>query len=188
MEVVNLCAGNRTGLTAKVEITDVRGRTVKTMQATVSSDDDSTVVPEGLHVDDKVSLNGGNVYFIRLWLNDAEGRTLSHNFYVASNDEGNLQELNTLPQTALRTSVKTTGTHSTVTVTNPSDTPAMMIRLNLKAGDGGQILPVSYSDNYFHLMPGESRTVDVSWNAADARGGNAFIELSGFNVKEQKIQ
>ena len=188
VEVVNLCAGNRTGLTAKVEITDVRGRTVKTMQATVSSDDDSTVVPEGLHVDDKVSLNGGNVYFIRLWLNDAEGRTLSHNFYVASNDEGNLQELNTLPQTALRTSVKITGTHSTVTVTNPSDTPAMMIRLNLKAGDGGQILPVSYSDNYFHLMPGESRTVDVSWNAADARGGNAFIELSGFNVKEQKIQ
>ena len=188
VEVVNLCAGNRTGLTAKVEITDVRGRTVKTMQATVSSDDDSTVVPEGLHVDDKVSLNGGNVYFIRLWLNDAEGRTLSHNFYVASNDEGNLQELNTLPQTALRTSVKTTGTHSTVTLTNPSDTPAMMIRLNLKAGDGGQILPVSYSDNYFHLMPGESRTVDVSWNAADARGGNAFIELSGFNVKEQKIQ
>ena len=37
-------------------------------------------------------------------------------------------------------------------------------------------------------MPGESRTVEVSWNAADARDGKAVIELSGFNVKDQKIQ
>ena len=43
-----------------------------------SSDDDSTVVPEGLHVDDKVSLNGGNVYFIRLWLNDATRQVLAN--------------------------------------------------------------------------------------------------------------
>lgn len=188
VEVVNLCAGDRKNLTAKVELTDAKGHTVKTMQATVNSNDDSTVVPEGLHVDDKVSLNGGNVYFIRLWLNDESGRTLSQNFYVASNDEGNLQELNTLPQVALSPSITTDGTRATVTVKNTSDTPAMMIRLNLKAGDGEQILPVSYSDNYFHLMPGESRTVEVSWNAADARDGKAVIELSGFNVKYQKIQ
>lgn len=188
VEVVNLCAGNHDNLTAKMELTDVKGRTVKTMQATINSNDDSTVVPEGLHVDDKVSLNGGNVYFIRLWLNDESGRTLSQNFYVASNDEGNLQELNTLPQVELSPSITTDGTRATVTVKNSSDTPAMMIRLNLKAEDGEQILPVSYSDNYFHLMPGESRTVEVTWDAADARGSKPVIELSGFNVKDRKIQ
>lgn len=188
VEVVNLCAGNHDNLTAKMELTDIKGRTVKTMQAAVNSNDDSTVVPEGLHVDDKVSLNGGNVYFIRLWLNDENGRTLSQNFYVASNDEGNLQELNTLPQVELSPSITTDGTRATVTVKNSSDTPAMMIRLNLKAEDGEQILPVSYSDNYFHLMPGESRTVEVTWDAADARGSKPVIELSGFNVKDRKIQ
>jgi len=70
-----------------------------------------------------------------------------------------------------------------VNIKNSSATPAMMLRLNLKASDGDQILPVDYSDNYFHLMPGEERTVNIGWNKADERGGVAAIEVSGFNVK-----
>ena len=53
-----------------------------------------------------------------------------------------------------------------------------MIRLNLKDSDGGQILPVTYSDNYFTLLPGESRDINVSWKSEDERAGNAKVEVT----------
>lgn len=66
---------------------------------------------------------------------------------------------------------------------NTSKTPAMMVRLNLLDGDGDQILPVDYSDNYFHLLPGEKRTIKVAWNNEDMRKGNPVVDVTGFNVK-----
>ena len=50
-------------------------------------------------------------------------------------------------------------------------------------GDGDQILPVDYSDNYFHLLPGEKRTIKVAWNNEDMRKGNPVVDVTGFNVK-----
>ena len=66
---------------------------------------------------------------------------------------------------------------------NLSHEPALMIRLNLKTPDGEQVLPVLYDDNYFHLMPGERRTIRVSWNPCDARGMQPEVEITGFNVQ-----
>ena len=63
-----------------------------------------------------------------------------------------------------------------------------MVRLNLKGSDGEQILPVSYSDNYFHLMPGESRTVEVGWAGEDAGGSSPVIEVTGFNIPQIRVQ
>ena len=71
-----------------------------------------------------------------------------------------------------------------VVLTNTSDTPAMMIRLNLCGDDGEQILPVKYSDNYFHLLPGERKTININWKPFDARGTNPQLKISGYNVKE----
>jgi hypothetical protein len=56
-----------------------------------------------------------------------------------------------------------------------------MLRLNLKGSDGEQILPVIYSDNYFHLMPGERKTVTVSYRAEDGRGVKPQVALTWFN-------
>ena len=59
---------------------------------------------------------------------------------------------------------------------------ALMVRLNLKGNDGEQILPVIYSDNYFHLMPSESKTITITWNNQDSRGCTPVIDVSGFNM------
>lgn len=45
------------------------------------------------------------------------------------------------------------------TVSNPSDKVAFMIRLTAKDQNGQLICPAYWSDNYFSLAPGESRTV-----------------------------
>ena len=62
-----------------------------------------------------------------------------------------------------------------------------MIRLNLKGDDGEQILPVIYSDNYFHLMPGESRTINIEWKNEDTRGCKPIVEITGMNVYKSAI-
>ena len=69
-------------------------------------------------------------------------------------------------------------------ITNTGDTPALMLRLNLCGEDGEQVLPVEYSDNYFHLLPGERKTVTVKWSQFDTRGTDLRLKVSGYNVKE----
>ena len=67
-----------------------------------------------------------------------------------------------------------------VTLRNKSNVPAPFLRLNLMGADGEQILPVVYSDNYLTLMPGESRSVRVTWKIEDARGMNEEVEVTSF--------
>ena len=66
---------------------------------------------------------------------------------------------------------------------NKGRSPAVFLRLNLKGADGEQILPVVYSDNYITLMPGESKTIHVSWNAQDARGQQPCFEITHLLAK-----
>lgn len=73
-------------------------------------------------------------------------------------------------------------TENAFILTNTGPVTAYMLRLNLCGADGEQILPVEYSDNYFHLLPGERRKINVSWNRNDARGQQPILKLSGFNV------
>ena len=60
-----------------------------------------------------------------------------------------------------------------------------MIRDNAEAGKDNRILPTFYSDNYFYLLPGESKTITVEYENEYLYGGNAQISLSGLNVAEQ---
>ena len=46
-----------------------------------------------------------------------------------------------------------------VTVSNPSEKVAFMVRLTVKDENGELICPAYWSDNYFSLAPGDSRTV-----------------------------
>ena len=63
---------------------------------------------------------------------------------------------------------------------------ALMIRLNLKQKNGQQILPVIYSNNYFHLMPGEEKHIDIQWDTDDAPPQQAIVETSWFNQRHEQ--
>ena len=59
-----------------------------------------------------------------------------------------------------------------------------MIRLNLVGEqDGIQILPAIYSDNYFALLPGEEKEVQISWKDEDTRGEKGRVLITGYNVE-----
>ena len=145
-----------------------------------------------------------DVYFIRLELKDAAGKTLSLNSYAVPmrNDVagashswnrsgtyqvGDLTQLNQLPAVELESlpvSCKKAGNKNILTyrITNPTDKIAYAVELKAYTGSDGKMLvaPVIYDDNLFTLFPGESRDIDISYNRSDL-AGNAFVTVNCYN-------
>lgn len=175
VEVVNLGTGRHDALTVTAQTINLQGRVIREWKASLSIDDDQTLSPLTLE------LPQDEVYFIRLKLEE-QGKLWSENTYVQSRETDNWKALTSLPKATVTQQVafKVVGEErqGTVTLRNTSDTPALMLRLNLKGTDGEQILPVLWSDNYFHLMPGEIKTVTVSYLLEDGRGVEPKVEVT----------
>ena len=128
-------------------------------------------------------------HLARLALRDAKGRLLSENFYWHARDEHQLQQLDSLPKVSLegRLHVRTSavGTVITGNITNPSGTPALLVRLTLRDSKTGQrILPAYYNDNYFSLLPGESRDFRIE---AREPVKDAVVDADGWNIEPSRL-
>ena len=80
--------------------------------------------------------------------------------------------LESLPPVTLKVESKSTDHSTTVTVTNPAKTLAFAVRLKVKRdSDGEEVLPVLWEDNYFALLPGQSRQITATYQAKDLGAG-----------------
>ena len=52
----------------------------------------------------------------------------------------------------------------------------------LKDKNADDILPVIFSDNYISLAPGESRTIECSYENKDAVGTKPYVLTTGWNL------
>ena len=50
-----------------------------------------------------------------------------------------------------------------------------------------RVLPVYYSDNYFSLLPGETKQVILEFNAKDLQGENPVLGIEGWNIDYMEI-
>jgi exo-1,4-beta-D-glucosaminidase len=50
------------------------------------------------------------------------------------------------------------------------------------------VLPVTWTDNYTSLWPGEKLTLAATYRASDLGGGQPSVEVSGVNVRAQEIR
>jgi hypothetical protein len=182
IEVVNYSAGDRSNLSASVEILNINGARMSSKTATVSSKEDSVVTafpmayPAGL----------SPVHFLRLTLMQG-GQTLSSNGYMRGAEEGNYRAIRQLAKARVQatTNAERKGDLWSLTteLRNTSAWPALMTRLKaVRETSGDRILPAIYSDNYFTLMPNERRTLQTELQHIDTRGEKPRIAVDGFNV------
>ena len=177
VEVVNYHAGDRTGLTAKVSVLDMEGKALDGFTGQLDLPEDSTAVVGKLPVPEDVT----PVYYVKMELADASGSPVSTNFYVQGKEEGNLQALNGLGKASVKVSFSGKGPWK-ATLTNNGNVPALMLRLKLVSKSTGEmVLPVIYDDNYFSLMPGETREIGIE-AAQEDLCGKAGLEVTGFNL------
>lgn len=182
IEVINRSAGHQQGtVTAKAIALD--GTTIWTANEPYKCGEDTTLqaMPVALPVD----FTG--VYILRLTLTDSRGLLRSQNDYVCNTANSDRRALRLMSNATVEATMQMSDNRANVTLINTGPVPAMMLRLNLKGSDGEQILPVVYSDNYIHLLPGECRTVTIEWSSADARNTVPFIEISGTNVHSIRV-
>ena len=183
IEVVNYSGRDVAGLRAQTEILDLNG-TVKWEKSTpLDLNEDSTVPCMCLTIPPDIS----PVYFIRLKLVKGN-KLISENFYWRGLEENNFKALRKLPQVTLKTSTvserKEDKWFLRTKLRNPAETPVLMVHLKvIRTAGGDRILPVIYSDNYFSLMPGEERTIEMEFANADARGEKPGVVIEGFNSK-----
>ena len=179
VEVVNYSAGNRTALKVVAQVLDIHGKEVWNHTTQLDITEDATRLCFAPEVPADIT----DVYFIRLFLYDAQGNVLSENLYWQGKEEGNFQAIRNVAQAKVAMQASGGKGQYTVVLTNESDVPAMMLRLKVvddKTDD--LVLPAWYSDNYFFLMPSESRTVTINVRAEDCKG-KPLIKLEGFNCQ-----
>jgi exo-1,4-beta-D-glucosaminidase len=144
----------------------------------------------------------GPAYFVRLDLTDPGGAVVSTNLYwLATRDDvldwaktqwfvtpvkqhADLSALSRLPATTLaldRVGDPGPSGAARVRVSNTGGALAFQVRLKLTDGAGGrEPLPVFWDDNYFALLPGESRDLAVSYPAGGT--GAPVIEAEAWNA------
>ena len=179
VEIVNRSAGHREGI-VKACIIDLNGKTVWENQQGYVCDEDMTLEMMQIEVPEEVV----GAYYLRLILMDNRGQVCSMNDYVNSTEGSDRTSLHDIR----RTSVTATCDGNSLMLTNTGNVPAVMLRLNLKGEDGEQILPVIYCDNYFHLMPGETRIIGIEWKPEDTRGSAPVVEITGTNVAKTMVR
>lgn len=184
VEVVNYHAGHRPRLKVRAQVLNMDASVAWEKEKLLKDcNEDTTIRCFKLQFPNALT----QVHFIRLRLEE-DGKTVSENFYHRSKTENNYQELKQLPRVPLHTQTRyerddKDGWKAEVTVENRSSTPALMVRLNIVGDkDGKQILPIFYSDNYFALLPGESKVIRIHWKDRDTRGNAPVLQLSGYNV------
>ena len=193
IEVVNHSAGNRQAVTATATVFDLNGKRAFQQKVRLSSGEDTTTSWAKLST--LMPKAPSEVYFLRLTLTDKQG-LISENTYIMGNEEkagksqgtpgmGKYHALLSLPKADVEVTEKKAPTGDAsgeqklrVTLRNKSKVPAPFLRLNLMGEDGEQILPVIYSDNYITLMPGEQKTITVTWKLNDARGQQGHIVVT----------
>lgn len=171
---------------------DLDSRIVWEKSAPVNLGEDA-VACDLIDVDFKKAVT--DVQFLSLKLYDAAGKPVSGNFYWRSDDEyqgkttltgpctSGFQSLQDMKPARLKFNASTKGSMITVTIRNTSPRIAFFNQLHLFASDGQPVRPAFYSDNFFTLLPGESRTVTI--DAGDAVP--SYLTLSGWNSNSQKI-
>jgi hypothetical protein len=133
----------------------------------------------------------GEVFFVKLRLLD-RGALVSENFYWSAGKGRPCTALGTLPVAKVSSSaVRIPGGDGTVlrvTSHNSADSVAVMLRLRVvRASSGKRVLPAFFDDNFFSLLPGESKEVEVRIPASALGGEEPELIQEGWNVPETEI-
>ena len=121
-------------------------------------------------------------HFLKLELKDGSDKLISSNFYWLSTNE-DFTQLMSLPRVDIDVSctLKREGDACTVYVDLKNSSPFLAFAINPKIKNlrSGLILPVYWEDNYFSLLPGESRRLYAKFEEK----GEPLLILDGWNIK-----
>lgn len=129
-----------------------------------------------------------DVHFLRLTLKDKEGKVVSENNYWRGNERTNFNALNQLPGVKLNVSSKLTRKNgeatiqATIGLPKSADAVAFGVRVQaVRTSDGERLLPALMNDNYFTLVPGEKKNIQITFDESLLQGGSYKLIVAPYN-------
>jgi exo-1,4-beta-D-glucosaminidase len=121
-----------------------------------------------------------------------DGDTSGSSIYTPASPYDDFTALNQLPKVRLDVAAAIlpgeAGPRVGVTLNNPSKHLAFQIHLGIRhKNETGEILPVLWDDNYFELMPGESREISARYLSANALDGASELIVDGWNIERTAL-
>jgi hypothetical protein len=185
VQVINNLPEPLTGAAAHVSVYNLDGTIAYQHEWKVTAAPDAATSLGTIEFPASVS----SVHFIKLDLNDAQGKLVSSNFYWRGQPEhpDELADLNKLPAVTLDVQAEQKDADGkrllTVTLHNPTANLAVMTHLQLRRQKSGErVLPVFYSDNYISLVPNETRTITIEADLSQFNGEDALVMFDGWNA------
>lgn len=198
--VVNHTTGAAEKLTATAELYNPDGTRVWSQAAPVGAPANRTARAQTVPAPAQLA----PAHLLRLVLTDAKGRVVSRNAYLLSTKADVLDWAKSdwwyTPQTqfadfsSLRTAPKATvvvepkarlddgRVRTTVVLRNVGRSVALFQRVTVRDAKGQPVAPITWSDNYLTLAPGETVTVTGEYRLADAGGKVGTVQVTGWNT------
>lgn len=145
--------------------------------------------------------NISQVHFIKLVLEDQQGKEIANSFYWRSKDKyrgawtltgpavSGFKQLNELPKVQLKTEVhKVNSTMSEITLDNLSKNLSFFTQVLLETMDGKPVNAAFYTDNFFSLLPNESKKINIRYSTGDTENKPLQIVVKGYNTQQQIIR
>jgi len=178
--VLNQTALPANGITAGIRLYDLHGKLVAEQKKEVNLNAHDLVLLEKINL----PKTGSEVFFLKLNLTSAN-KVLDENLYWLSGKPRSYEKLNELQKVEVRSVIKSgDGKKAIIGVSNPGSETAFFIRLKITDDNGDQVLPCYFSDNYFTLMPGDEKQIELDYssiNNKDKIDGLKFM-VEGWNV------
>lgn len=199
VSVVNDYYESFKGYTVTTQVYDLQSKKVWEKSVTIDIPADG-VVNDALTV--YFPENISQVHFIKLRLMDEKGKEVSSNFYWRSNDEykgrktltgpaaSGFESLKDLKQAKLQTSYKVRKSDNTyyidIKLKNVSGSIAFFNQLQFLDQQLQPIRPSFYTDNFFSLMPGESKKVTIETSESKIKDIPVLV-VRGWNVPRKEF-
>jgi hypothetical protein len=192
VKVINSTPNNYTGLTAKAHIYKPDGSEVATAAKTAQVDAPAGMPVTCFTLTKSVALP--DVHFLKLVLTDSSDKVVSENWYLKGKKEYDYTKLKDIPKADLSVSVKSKTEDGKcvmdVAVMNDENSPALAHSVRLRvvnAVTGERILPVFLPDNYLLILPGETRHLQISFDAELLKGAEPRLLLKQFLQAEESF-
>jgi exo-1,4-beta-D-glucosaminidase len=188
IQVVNSFYEDFKGLKVTAKVFDFNAKEIFTKEITtdIKADESKILFKPG------ISTGLTDIYFLKLNLTDRTGKEISSNFYwlSAKGDEiadfTGLAKLPSVEVTAKPGSISNEKGKLKLVIefSNPSSNIAFGLNPKLLSVSTKEpILPIFWQDNYFALLPGEKRTVEMQVNALLVTENKILFKLDGWNLK-----
>lgn len=184
--VLNQTTNKLAGLTAVTRLYDLHGKLVFEKKYPVDLNEQDVILL------DKIALpkDENEIFFLKLELAD-RGRVLDENLYWLSNKSGSYEKMNKLGKISLKTALnlKEEG-HAAIEISNQENETAFFIRLKVMNSKNELVLPSYFTDNFFTLLPGDKKQVELDIVSAGMAGKQVGLKLvtEGWNINSEEIK